>query len=149
MTRSACHCGAVRIAVNPAPKTVFDCNCSICRRYGGLWAYTFRPDHKGKSDIEAIIVQGADAVESYVWGDKWSAVWRCETCGCVMYGTSIDKPQIILSLNARMFVDFDPASVTLQRIDNAHTGRFWTRADAEIMKGGHPPMPPPGPDDWR
>ncbi len=66
-----------------------------------------------------------------------------------MYGTRLDAPETILSVNARMFVDFDPAGVTIRRIDNAHTGRFWTRPDAEILKGRHPPMPPPGPDDWR
>ena len=34
-----CHCGAVRIRVRQAPRTVTSCNCSICRRYGALWAY--------------------------------------------------------------------------------------------------------------
>jgi hypothetical protein len=147
MVKAACHCGAVRLTVEPAPKWVLDCNCSICRRYGAVWAYTH--DQAGKPVLQTTLVQGADALEPYIWGDRWSAVWRCKACGCVMVGTSIDKPEIPLSLNARMFVDFDPASVTLHRIDNAHTGRFWTRPDAEIRKGGHPPMPPPGPDDWR
>jgi hypothetical protein len=32
-----CHCGAVRISVEPAPTEITD--CSICRRYGALWAY--------------------------------------------------------------------------------------------------------------
>ena len=46
MTRAAqavpsatCHCGSVRIRVRRAPRTVTRCNCSICRRYGALWAY--------------------------------------------------------------------------------------------------------------
>ena len=147
MVKSACHCGAVRINLEPAPTRVRDCNCSICRRYGGLWAYTH--NLQGKAIRQATVVQGAEALEAYIWGNKWSAVWRCKTCGCVMYGTAIDKPEIILSMNARMFVDFDPASVTIQRIDNAHTGRFWTRVDGEILTGVQPPMEKPGPEDWR
>jgi hypothetical protein len=147
MVRAACHCGAVRITLEPPPNWVLDCNCSICRRYGGLWAYT--RDSAGKQALQAILIQGSDALEAYIWGDRWSAVWRCKTCGCVMYGTALGEPEKILAVNARMFVDFDPASLTIQRIDNAHTGRFWTRPDAEIRKGRHPPMAPPGPDDWR
>lgn len=146
MVRAACHCGAVRITIEPAPKWVLDCNCSICRRTGALWAYTRNLD--GKPTLQATILQGADQREAYVWGDRWSAVWRCKNCGCVMCGTALGEPENILSVNARMFVDFDPASVTIQRIDNAHTGRFWTRPDAEVLKGRHPPMAP-GPDDWR
>jgi len=39
MIEASCHCGAVRIEVPSAPETVTSCNCSICRRYGVLWAY--------------------------------------------------------------------------------------------------------------
>ena len=149
MIRAACHCGSVRLTLEPAPRWVLDCNCSICRRYGALWAYTQNPGD-GKPVLRASIVQGADALEGYVWGDRWSAVWRCKACGCVMCGgMSLDRPENLRTVNARMFVDFDPAGVTIQRIDNAHTGRFWTRPDAEILKGRQELMPPPGPDDWR
>ena len=39
MIEASCHCGAVQFAVETAPGDVNDCNCSICRRYGALWAY--------------------------------------------------------------------------------------------------------------
>jgi hypothetical protein len=45
-----------------------------------------------------------------------------------------------------MFVDFDPASSS---IDNAHTGRFWTRVDGDILKGVQSPMQEPRLEDWR
>lgn len=146
MVRAACHCGAVRLTVEPAPTWVLDCNCSICRRYGGMWAYTF--DLAGKPALQATLTQGADALEPYIWGDRMSAVWRCKACGCVMYGTALDMPEAILAINARMFADFDPASVTIRRIDNANTGHFWTRPDKEILKGRHPPMTKSD-NDWR
>ena len=146
MIRAGCHCGAVRITMEPAPAWVLDCNCSICRRYGVLWAYGWDRFTKQKLSLE--LVQGEEALEPYIWGDKQLGFWRCKSCGCVTHHTVLEHPLPIRAVNARMFVDFDPASVTLQRSDNAHTGRFWSRPDAEIMKGGQPPMPPPGPDDW-
>jgi len=39
MIRASCHCGAVRLEIDAPPSEVTECNCSICRRYGVLWAY--------------------------------------------------------------------------------------------------------------
>ena len=36
---ATCHCGAVQIRVRRMVRTLTSCNCSICRRYGALWAY--------------------------------------------------------------------------------------------------------------
>src|SRR5450759_179867 len=36
---ASCHCGAVHLAIDAPPETLTECNCSICRRYGALWAY--------------------------------------------------------------------------------------------------------------
>jgi hypothetical protein len=147
MVRAACHCGAVRITMEPAPTWVLDCNCSICRRYGALWAYTW--DKLAERALSATLLQGSDALEAYVWGDRELGFWRCKECGCLTHGTLLSEPSTIRTVNARMFVSFDPASVTIHRSDNAHTGWFWTRPDAPIWAGSHPPTDPPGPDNWR
>jgi hypothetical protein len=34
-----CHCGSIRLEVDAPPSEVTECNCSLCRRYGVLWAY--------------------------------------------------------------------------------------------------------------
>ena len=39
MITTTCHCGAVQIGIARAPEMLTNCNCSICRRYGTLWAY--------------------------------------------------------------------------------------------------------------
>jgi hypothetical protein len=147
MLRAACHCGAVRIAVEPAPAWVLDCNCSICRRYGTLWAYAW--DRLDKRALSMTLLQGEAALEPYIWGDRELGFHRCKACGCVTHHVAMDNPAQIRAVNARMFVDFDPAGVTVHRSDNAHTGRFWTRPDAPVWTGAQPPMPPSGPDDWR
>ena len=56
MIRAACHCTAVRLEVEHAPRWVYDCNCSVCRRYGVLWAY-YKPG-------EVNVVSGADVLDS-------------------------------------------------------------------------------------
>lgn len=147
MVRAACHCGVVRITMEPAPNWVLDCNCSICRRYGTLWAYTW--DRIAKRDFNATLLQGASELEAYIWGNRWIGFWRCKACGCVTHHTALQEPEKIRAINARMFANFDTGSVTIHRSDNAHTGWFWTRPDAPIWKGGQPPLDAPGPDDWR
>ena len=39
MIEASCHCGTAKLAVARAPRSLTDCNCSICRRYSALWAY--------------------------------------------------------------------------------------------------------------
>jgi hypothetical protein len=42
MLRASCHCGAVVLELARRPRTLTECNCSICRRYGALWTYCSR-----------------------------------------------------------------------------------------------------------
>ena len=147
MIKAACHCGSVRITMETAPSWVLDCNCSICRRYGALWAYSW--DGFAKRDLGAKLIQGTDGLEAYVWGNRWSGFWRCKACGCMTHHTALSKPDVIRGVNARMFVNFDPANVTIHRGDEAHTGWFWSRPDAPIRPGQQPRLAPHGPDDWR
>ncbi len=62
MIEASCHCGAVRIETDEAPETVTECNCSICRRLGTLWAY-YSP-----SSVRITPPEGATT--SYAWGEK-------------------------------------------------------------------------------
>jgi hypothetical protein len=133
--------------MEPEPDTVTDCNCSICRRYGALWAYTGLA--MPGSSQRAELVQGIEALDAYVWGQREYRLNRCRHCGCVTHVSPADRPQAVFALNARMLSGFDASRVTLQRWDNAETGRFWTRPDAPIRKGMHPPMPEPVPEHWR
>ena len=75
MIEGSCHCGAVRWRFDGIPKSGTACNCSICRRYGALWAY----DYEG----EKISVSGATHV--YLWGRKSIEFHFCALCGCIAY----------------------------------------------------------------
>lgn len=58
-----------------------ECLCSICRRYGALWAY-YKPDE----------VQVEGETEAYIWGKKRLAYNRCKNCGCMTH-YSVVKPE--------------------------------------------------------
>ncbi len=141
MVRAACHCTAIRLLVKK-PESVLDCSCTICRRYGALWAYP-KPE-----DVQ--LSQGASATDTYIWGDKDLAFHRCAECGCVTHFSTVppSSPRIF-GVNARMIPTLDPATVRLIQKDNGHTGFFWTKSSQPPQASHHPPMPAPNDSDWR
>jgi len=60
-----------------------------------------------------------------------------------------DAQAVTFGVNARMIPTLDPAATKLVQIDNGDTGVFWTKSDAPPRASQHPPMPKPGPEDWR
>ncbi|HVG48843.1 MAG TPA: hypothetical protein VM899_11995 [Rubellimicrobium sp.] len=97
----SCHCGAVRLTVAQAPTEVTECHCSICRRYGALWAYY----PSGEATY-------AGPTEVYAWGRKACAFHRCGTCGCVVgwwpHGADFGH----CAVNARVLEGLDLDAVT-------------------------------------
>jgi hypothetical protein len=146
MIKAACHCGAVRFEVAEPPAWVLDCNCTLCRRYGGLW--TYYQDEAGQAQLLAL--PDPDATAIYSWLDHDIATHHCKTCGCITHLEAISRdPPVIFAINARMMVGLDGANIPVRRVDNGGLGWFWTRPDEPVIPSRHPPMPPPGPDDWR
>ena len=117
MLFGSCHCGAVTIELPFAPESATSCNCSMCRRLGGVWAYyafgtvkiTGHPVH----------------TQEYVQGDKTLRTIRCKTCGCVTHWEPLNA-----ELGSRHGVNlrnFDPkllAAVPVRRFDGADTWKF-------------------------
>lgn len=94
MIEASCHCGAIRIAVEAAPGDVNDCDCSICRRYGALWAY-YHPS-------QVRLVTGDGQTEVYMWGSRKLEFHRCRACGCVTHWSAVDRSRPRMGVNARM-----------------------------------------------
>lgn len=44
MLKGSCHCGAATWTLTGDPGSITSCNCTLCRRYGALWAYDFEND---------------------------------------------------------------------------------------------------------
>jgi len=75
MIEGSGHCGQIRWRFDGIPESATACNCSICRRYGALWAY----DYEGGR----ISVSGATQV--YRWNRKWLEFHFCSKCACIAY----------------------------------------------------------------
>ena len=78
MIEGSCHCGAVRWSFEGVPDGATACNCTVCRRYGVLWAYDY--------EDQGIRVSGA--TQAYVRGDSVGFHF-CPACGCVAYWRSL------------------------------------------------------------
>jgi hypothetical protein len=75
MLTGYCHCRAVRWEFEDVIEGVTACNCTLCRRYGTLWAYS----HEGKG-VELI---GPTSVYQEGEGDACEFHF-CPKCGCVV-----------------------------------------------------------------
>jgi hypothetical protein len=119
MLRGSCHCGAVSFRLNTAPEWLTECNCSICRRIGGLWAH---------AEIEQIVIEGGrDATLAYSWGDRNLAFHTCRTCGCTTHWENLHPEKSSrMAVNGRMAAPADIAGIRIRRFDGADT---WTYLD--------------------
>jgi hypothetical protein len=116
MIEASCHCGAVRLTIDAAPETVTDCNCSICRRYGVLWAY-YSPKQVRFGPPEP-------ATETYMWDDRSIAFHRCRTCGCVTHWAAVDPTRDRMGVNARLMPLEVVAQARIRRLDGAVTEEY-------------------------
>jgi hypothetical protein len=117
LLQGSCHCGAVRLVLPSVPENATDCNCSICRRLGGIWAYY---------KFGTVQITGhPERTDEYIQGDRTLRTIRCSTCGCTTHWEPLDpKPGARHGVNLR---NFDPkllASVEVQHLDGADTWKF-------------------------
>jgi hypothetical protein len=113
--RGSCHCGAHRFTA-PAPETVTRCNCSICTKRGAVCAY-YAPE-----EVEFRLTPSE--LTDYQWGDRMMTFHHCAVCGCGVFNDSDawttdegeERPARI-TLNARLFDDFDLAAVPVRYVD--------------------------------
>ena len=77
MITGSCHCGATRWTFDGDPSGVTACNCTLCCRYGVLWAYDY--------ENERIHITGPTS--TYTRADFEAPnleILFCATCGCVI-----------------------------------------------------------------
>ena len=111
MIEASCHCGAVRLTVEAAPDDVGDCNCSLCRRYGALWAYYQRPQVRFAADN--------GPTDIYMGRDGRLEFHRCRTCGCLTHWSAADRAKPRMGVNARMMPPEVLAPIPVVQIDGA------------------------------
>jgi hypothetical protein len=117
MLIGTCHCGAVQVEVPRRPRTLTNCNCSICRRYGVLWAYYKAAEVRVRSK--------SGAMESYSWGRKALKFNRCAECGCIINWKRIQPRKVnYMGVNARIFEPAALGSVRIRLLDGADTWKY-------------------------
>lgn len=110
MIEGSCHCGAVHWTFEGMPDGdgATACNCTVCRRYGALWAYDY--------DGEKIHVSGPTQV--YIRGE-WIGFHFCLVCGCIAYWRSLaadEDGRRRIAVNLRLAEE--PAAVMAIPIDH-------------------------------
>ncbi len=115
MIRASCHCGAVALEIEAAPVEVTDCNCSICRRYGVLWAY-YPPAQ--------VLVPADAATDVYRWHHRSIGFHRCRSCGCVTHWAPVDPARNRMGVNARLLDPAVLAAARVRHLDGAVTERY-------------------------
>jgi hypothetical protein len=107
--KGSCHCKNVTWNFNSVLESVTACNCTLCSRYGALWAYGYLGE-----DIEV-----CGETYFYTRGSKINGYHFCKNCGCISYYLALavdDQGRKRIAVNLRM-ID-DPKSIETLPIDH-------------------------------
>lgn len=115
----SCHCGAVSLVLPNIPEKATSCNCTLCSRTGGIWAYF---------TLGSVKIEGhPEHTENYIWGDRTLKNVRCKICGIITHWEPLDpKPGALHGVNLR---NFDPAMLELVHIRRFDGANSWTFFD--------------------
>jgi hypothetical protein len=109
MLEGSCHCGTVRWSFEGTPESATACNCTVCRRYGALWAYDY--------EDERIRVSGP--TRAYARG-KNLAFHFCSECGCVAYWRALasgEDGRRRIAVNLRLAEPEGVAAIVVDHFD--------------------------------
>ena len=116
MLIGSCHCGRVSFQLADQPESLMDCNCSICRRVGALWA------HAPVSSVK--ISSPDDSTITYVHGDRTLALHTCNTCGCTTHWIGLQSNGDRMGVNCRMCEPADILGIQIRTFDGADTWQY-------------------------
>ncbi len=112
---ATCHCGAVSLRLPATPLQITHCNCSLCRRYGVLWAYYPLAD---------VTIEATAPTGTYAWNGKNVDFHRCSNCGCITHWHPRKASRTSMGINARLLdATFLEAAEVIYK-DSAGTGLF-------------------------
>jgi hypothetical protein len=117
MLIGTCHCGACSWSLDGDPGSITACNCTLCVRYGALWAY----DYEG----ERISISGDTSVYTRVGkADPALEIHFCSICGCVLCWRGLrleEGGRRRLAVNVRLAPFASVAHLMIDRFDGLDT----------------------------
>lgn len=109
----SCHCGKIAFTVEGDIKEVYDCNCSLCRRRGGLLWFGPR---------EALTL-GTDEseVSTYTFNKHHLQHHFCRHCGVAPYSEGVNPKTgaRTVAVNVRCLPDVDLTTLKVITVDGA------------------------------
>jgi hypothetical protein len=95
------------------PDSATICNCTVCRRYGVLWAY----GHVGEN---IVVTAAPTAYSAYAWGDRSLSFNFCSTCGCITHWQGLSPGgdgRTRIAVNLRLAEPGEVGKIVLDRFD--------------------------------
>ncbi len=117
MLTGSCHCGATGWTLEGDPGSATACNCTLCRRYGTLWAYDY--------ENERIRISGP--ASAYTRAGKPNPpleIRFCTTCGCVVCWRALrldDQGRRRIAVNLRLAEPDAVADLPIDHFDGLDT----------------------------
>lgn len=109
----SCHCGRIAFDLEADVTEAIDCNCSMCRRRGGLLAFFPRT---------ALTLTTPDAdLGTYRFNKGHIAHHFCPNCGVSPYseGQQPKTGAMVVAVNVRCLPEVDLAQLKIKTVDGA------------------------------
>jgi hypothetical protein len=109
MINGACHCGHVKWRFEGPLESATACNCTVCRRYGTLWAY----------DYDGVGIKTEGPTTAYIRG-RAIEFHFCPSCGCVAFWRAQGKDangRRRIAVNLRLAEPDDVAHLPIDHFD--------------------------------
>ena len=118
MLTGTCHCEGAQWTLTGDPGSITACNCTLCRRYGALWAY----DYEG----ERVAVHGVTrAYRRKGKADPALEILFCPTCAAVLAWRGLrdaDTPgRRRMAVNVRLAPPEAVADLPIDHFDGLNT----------------------------
>jgi hypothetical protein len=110
--QGSCHCGRIAFEVEGDIGEVYDCNCSMCRRRGGLLWF-------GPRDAFTLKTPESD-VATYTFNKHVIQHHFCTNCGISPYGEG-EKPNAgpMIAVNVRCLPELELSALKVTAVDGA------------------------------
>lgn len=106
----SCHCGNIAFAVEDEFTEAIDCNCSLCRRRGGLLAFVPREKLELKTP--------EDNLSTYTFNSHVIQHHFCANCGIAPFGEGVGPNGVAMaSINLRCIPSVDLGTLTVTAFD--------------------------------